>query len=55
MTEILIATNMVATYSNALVALLLPRVGEFAQKLNLPEQKCTMADVRQFIPSSREL
>jgi hypothetical protein len=55
MNELLIATNMVATYSNALLTLLLPRVGEFAQKLDLPEQKCNMGDVRRFIPSSDEL
>jgi hypothetical protein len=55
MNEILIATNMVATYSNALLALLLPRVGEFAQKLDLPERQCTMADVRRFVPSNYQL
>ena len=46
MSAIIAATNAVV------VALLLPRIAEFAKKLDLPETNCTLADVRQFIPMS---
>jgi hypothetical protein len=41
-------TNLVFAYSNAVLTVLMPRVGEFAEKLDLPEQRCSVVEVREF-------
>ena len=43
-------TNAAVNISNALLAVLLFHIGEFATKVGLPERSCSVADVRRFVP-----
>jgi hypothetical protein len=50
MTEIIVATDLLGAYTNAVLALALSAVTDFAQKLDLPERASTPAHVRRFVP-----
>ena len=54
MNTLIAVTNSLVCYSNVLMAFLMPKVGEFAQKAHLPEGACSAADVREYALLSDE-
>src|SRR6266403_4769958 len=47
MEGVVVMTNLVAAYTSAALAVIFPRVVEFAQKLDLPEKTCTPTEIRR--------
>jgi hypothetical protein len=47
-------TNALMTCSNALVAFLVPQMGEFAERVGLFNESCSIEEVRRFVPLNEE-